>query len=472
MQMSIQKKIQHLHLRAGFGASYSVVKSGMSSGIESSADALFRSSEKYTLLRNEYADMLPPVAEMQEMSGDKRKELLMRSQKEIINLNAEWLRMMTYSESQLREKMTLFWHGHFACRTRVPLFCMGQNNTLRQHALGKFGDLLHAVSKDPAMLQFLNNQQNRKQSPNENFAREVMELFTLGRGNYSENDVKEAARAFTGWGFDREGNFRIRKRFHDDGRKVFLGASGNLTGEDILNLILEKKQTARFICTKIFRYFVSEKVDSEIVEGLSDKFFRTDYDIAILMKEIFTSSWFYDDRYIGTRIKSPAEYITGISRILNMRIQDSRRLAGLQRALGQVLFNPPNVGGWPGGRNWIDTSSLALRLRIPEQIFRESNIEFDYKLSEGDDSGDAGMKSGNRSRIRLRVSADASGIVKDFGGLRGKETVEKMAEYLLQPELSREKLEIVLKHCDESDGQDMAKSAAMRIMSLPEFQLC
>ncbi len=470
--MNKQKKIQHLHLRAGFGASYSVVKSGMSSGIESSVDALFRSSEKYTPLRNEYADMLPPVAEMQEMSGDRRKELLMRSQKEVMNLNAEWFRMMAYSEAQLREKMTLFWHGHFACRTRVPLFCMNQNNTLRQHALGKFGDLLHAVSKDPAMLQFLNNQQNRKQRPNENFAREVMELFTMGRGNYSENDVKEAARAFTGWGFDREGNFRIRDRFHDDGSKDFLGASGNLTGEDILNIILEKKQTAIFICAKIFRHFVSDNVDVEIVESLSDKFFRSDYDIAVLMKEIFTSSWFYDDKYIGARIKSPAEYITGISRILNLKFENNKGLAGLQRALGQLLFNPPNVGGWPGGRNWIDTSSLALRLRIPEQIFRASNIEFDYKANDGDDGDEAAMKSGNRNRMKLRVSADASRIVNDFGGFRGSEAVEKMAEYLLQPELSREKLDIVLRHCDESGGQDLAESASMRIMSLPEFQLC
>lgn len=301
--MNRQKKIQHLHFRAGFGASYSVVKSGMSSGIESSVDALFRSSGKFTPIKNEYADMLPPLAEMQELSGDRRRELLVRSQKEIMDLNAEWFRMLAYSEAQLREKMTLFWHGHFACRTRVPLFCMNQNNTLRHHALGKFGDLLHAVSKDPAMLQFLNNQQNRKQSPNENFAREVMELFTLGRGNYSENDVKEAARAFTGWGFDREGNFRLRNRFHDDGSKAFLGSSGNLTGEDVLNIILEKKQTARFISGKIFRFFVSDNIDREIVESLADKFFRSDYDIAALMKEIFTSSWFYDDKY-GFRLPS------------------------------------------------------------------------------------------------------------------------------------------------------------------------
>ena len=178
---------------------------------------------------------------------------------------------MINSEAQLREKMSLFWHGHFACRVMNIYFQQQLLDIIRENALGNFGDLLHEVSKSPAMLSFLNNQQNKKQHPNENFAREVMELFTMGRGNYTEEDVKEGARAFTGWGFNLQGEFVYRPFQHDNGKKTFLGKTGNFDGDDIIDILLEQKQTAKFISQKIYKYFVNDTPDIEKIEWLAEQ---------------------------------------------------------------------------------------------------------------------------------------------------------------------------------------------------------
>lgn len=192
------------------------------------------------------------MTEMQAMeklqkSPELRKKIRDDSRDNLRDLNLKWVDAMVNSQAQLREKMSLFWHGHFACRIQNGFYQQELLQIIRNHALGNFGDMLKAVSKSAAMLQFLNNQQNRKSHPNENFAREVMELFTLGRGNYTEDDVKEAARAFTGWGFNLKGEFVFRKFQHDTGSKTFLGRTGNFDGDDILNILLENKQTANYI---------------------------------------------------------------------------------------------------------------------------------------------------------------------------------------------------------------------------------
>jgi uncharacterized protein (DUF1800 family) len=189
------------------------------------------------------------------------KEAFKKNREDQLTLNAAWFSQLTDPSAVLREKMTFFWHDHFACRTRNAFLAQQQINTLRTHAFGKFGDLLMAISKDPGMLQFLNNQQNKKDSPNENFAREVMELFTLGRGNYTEEDIKNAARAFTGWAFNpNTGEFLFRQRQHDFESKTFRGKTGNFSGEDIVTMILEDKQTAVFITKKICQFFVGAEI--------------------------------------------------------------------------------------------------------------------------------------------------------------------------------------------------------------------
>jgi uncharacterized protein (DUF1800 family) len=281
---------------------------------------------------------------------------------------------MTTSDAQLREKMSLFWHGHFASKTVNILYDQELLNVIRENALGNFRDLLTNVSKSASMIQFLNNNQNKKSHPNENFARELMELFTIGRGNYTETDVKESARAFTGWGASLQGGFDFRPRQHDDGIKTFFGKTGNFSGEDILEILLAQKQTSVFITRKIYRFFVNEIADEEKINVLASQFFESRYDIRALMISIFTSAWFYDQKNIGSQIKSPVLWLVGMRRQLPMEIQNPLVQIVLERLLGQVLFSPPNVAGWPGGKHWIDSSSLMLRMRLPQIVFRSDVI--------------------------------------------------------------------------------------------------
>src|SRR6185295_1294303 len=309
-----------------------------------------------------------------ELTTDERKMIQQKNRDGIRNLNIYWMHEMVNSAAQLREKMAFFWHGHFACRNLNIFFQQGLMDVIRRNALGNFGTLLKEISKSAAMLNFLNNQQNRKDHPNENFAREVMELFTLGRGNYTEHDIKEAARAFTGWGSNLQGEFVFRKFQHDFGNKTVLGRTGDFDGEEVLDILLKEKQTARYISQKIYRFFVNEQVDNAKVEWMADRFYKTDYDISKLLEDIFTTDWFYEEKNVGAKIKSPVELLVGIQRMLPMTLENEEALLVLQRVLGQVLFYPPNVAGWPGGKSWIDSSSLMMRMRIPQLINDEDEM--------------------------------------------------------------------------------------------------
>src|SRR5437773_9921766 len=191
------------------------------------------------------------------------------------------------------------------------------------------------------MLNFLNNNQNRKDHPNENFAREVMELFTLGRGNYTEDDIKQAARAFTGWGANIKGEFIFRKFQHDDGSKTVLGKTENVDGDEVLEILLQQKQTAKYISQKIYKFFVNDNPDPEKVNWLANRFYENDYDISKLLEDIFTSDWFYDEKNIGCKIKSPIELIVGIQIMLPMKIENEEALLMTQRVLAQIICYPP-----------------------------------------------------------------------------------------------------------------------------------
>jgi uncharacterized protein (DUF1800 family) len=264
-------KIHQLLSRAAFGPSFKELAGYEQMTHGELAKELFRSSAKYTPLevtdRSE-AMITNPAA----LTPEQKREFRKKQREILLDLNIAWIEKMCTTDAVLREKMTLFWHDHFACSTKNPYFAQDLNNILRRNALGRFDEMLTAVSKSPAMLQYLNNQQNRAASPNENFAREVMELFTLGRGHYTENDIKNAARAFTGWGFNRTGEFVFRNRQHDYGRKEFMGNKGNFGGEDILNILLENKQTAIYLTEKIYRYFINEQIDPELHNSLADSF--------------------------------------------------------------------------------------------------------------------------------------------------------------------------------------------------------
>jgi uncharacterized protein (DUF1800 family) len=203
------------------------------------------------------------------------------------------------------------------------------------------------------MITFLNNQQNKKNHPNENFAREVMELFTLGRGNYTETDVKEAARAFTGWSLGPNGAFLFKPRLHDAGSKTVLGQTGNFNGDDVVDILLKMPKTANFICKKMYKFFVNENIDDARVAYLATRFFKNNYDIKKLLEDIFTSDWFYEQKNIGAKIKSPIELLAGIRRYIPMVMDNDEVQLLFQKVLGQILFYPPKCS-WLGWRQKLD----------------------------------------------------------------------------------------------------------------------
>ena len=412
-----------------------------------------------------------------------KRELAKQSRDQIKSLNLTWLDQMVSSPAQLREKVSLFWHGHFACRNLNIYNQQLLLQQIRSNALGSFGELLTAVSKSPAMLAFLNNQQNKKSHPNENFAREVMELFTMGRGNYSETDVKEAARAFTGWGFNLQGEFANRPFQHDNGVKIFLGKKGNFDGDDIIKILLEQKNTATFIARKMYRYFVNDQPDDANVQWLANRFYQSNYNISSLLKDVFTSSWFYDEKNIGSKIKSPIELLVGIRRMQPVEFENKEVQLLFQRALGQVLFYPPNVAGWPGGKNWIDSSALMLRLRLPQLLAGNDLFGISAKA---DDDQQMGMKeqfgkglqggqndiAGLGKRFKVSAKIDWPVFQQQFINTPRPQLYNLIETALLQAKMPAALHAIVEKAIDQSTRENYIQSLSLLLMSTPEYQLC
>ncbi|QES90352.1 DUF1800 domain-containing protein [Rhizosphaericola mali] len=389
---------------------------------------------------------------------------------ELKKLTLQWMQLMVDSQDQLREKIALFWHGHFACRMQNAYFQQNMLNDIRQNALGNFKDLLFAVSKSAAMLNFLNNQQNKKAHPNENFAREVMELFTLGRGNYTEMDIKEAARAFTGWEYDKDGNFRFNAKVHDNGAKAFRGKTGNFNGEDILNMLLADETTAYFITKKLYKYIVNPEIDNAQVQKLAKQFYANNYDISSLLTQIFTSQWFYSKKNRDAIIKSPVELLVGIQRNLPMTITTPNQLLTFNNALGQQPFYPPNVAGWPGGTNWIDASTLMLRLKIPQLIEQDRNIQINTKTDDDIQMGRAKKVPRKGNNIEANIDLSAYSFLNNIDS--EEKEFELVTLLLLGDKKSNFKLETIQRKIKKNSKDDYLKSMIVAIMSTPEYQLC
>lgn len=448
---------KHLLWRAGFGPGIEQIDELKNKNIKTILQEMFR-EERFSPITYQTPDLEPLEYNDPKENAEQKRKLLKLHQQQNNELNFRFLEKLARSNEQLREKMGFFWHGHFATRINNPKFNKQLLNTLREKSLGNFRDLLFEVSRSPSMLQFLNNQQNKKDHPNENFAREVMELFTMGRGNYTEKDIREAARAFTGWGYDKDGNFIERKKLHDTGTKTFLGKTGNFTGDDVLNIILEQKTTAEFITKKIYTFFVNEKPDLSIIKNLSQNFYQSGYDIKKLMNEIFSSSWFYDKKNIGNRIKSPTELFAGMMRILPMEIQNPENIMVYQKLLGQMLLYPPNVSGWPHGKSWIDSSTLMLRLQIPQIWSGLRPMEYAAKQ---DDDMDMGMKS----REALNKSFKNPNMIIDWSKVDQALHNKKAEDYLIVNPDSLD-MNIVKQFSDQS-----IKMNVINLMSTPEYQL-
>jgi len=369
---------RHLLNRTGFGATDAEIRHFAGMSREDAARTL--------LAQTRTTAVTPPPAFTAEAgplryprggenaSEMEKKQFQQEQVRDGLELRGWWLDEMLVTPSPLTERMTLFWHNHFVSsqqKVKLAVLMYRQNVTLRANALGRFGDMLHAIARDPAMVIYLDNAQNRKGTPNENFAREVMELFTLGEGNYSEQDIKEAARAFTGWSLDREtGQFMFRRFIHDYGAKTVLGKSGNLDGDDVLDILLAKAETAQFVTRKLWREFVSPDPDEAEVKRIAARFRDSRYDIKVALQALLTSESFYAAENRGVLVKSPVDLVVGTMRQFGMQPGQPVPFAVAAAGMGQNLFSPPNVKGWPGGEAWINASTLLARKQFLDRLFR------------------------------------------------------------------------------------------------------
>jgi uncharacterized protein (DUF1800 family) len=338
----------HLLRRAGFGGTASEIDAYGALGFEAAVDRLVS------------YEAVPNDALEERVVGLEAELDLTR----LASVQTIWLFRMLRTAHPLKEKMTLFWHDHFAtANTKVgrPALMYDQNKLLRANALGSFRTLLAAIARDPAMLRWLDGNANRKQAPNENFARELMELFTMGIGSYTEEDVREAARAFTGWFVDRNFEFAFNRNQHDFGEKTVLGQRGPWDGEDILDIILGQPATARHIAGKLFRFFVHDHPTAQAIEQLAAAFRDSGHSVREIVRRILLSAEFSSEDAFHAVVKSPVELLIGAMKQLDVD-EYTRGAAGSLRRMGMDLFNPPNVAGWEWGLGWMGTDTLLERM--------------------------------------------------------------------------------------------------------------
>ncbi|MEO8674203.1 MAG: DUF1800 domain-containing protein [Casimicrobiaceae bacterium] len=368
-----------------------------------------------------------------------RKAFQQQQVREGLELRAWWVQEMLATPSPLTERMTLFWHNHFVSaqqKVRIARLMYRQNVTLREYALGNFGAFLHAIAKDPAMIVYLDAVQNRKGAPNENFAREVMELFTLGEGHYTEQDVKEAARAFTGWSLEREtGTFVFRSRLHDDGTKVVLAKAGRFDGDAVLDILLARLETAEFLTTKLWREFVSPDPDPVEVARIARRFRESNYDIKVALKELLAGDAFYAPGNRGVLVKSPTELVVGTLRQLDLAPGTTLPFAVAAAGMGQNLMSPPNVKGWPGGETWINSTTLLARKQYLDRVTRAG--EPPPLAMIGASGGEANEKTRQQRFVRqmerglASLDFDSARWIAQFSGVAPAERARAAQQLLL-----------------------------------------
>jgi uncharacterized protein (DUF1800 family) len=416
-------------------------------------------------------------------AGEEERRELLRQERQaqrehIMELRGWWLQRMAKGPRPFQEKMVLFWHGHFATsveKVRDAYLMWRQNELFRRLATDNWLRLLVEVAKDPAMLLWLDQAQSRKQHPNENFAREVMELFTLGEGHYTEKDITEAARALTGWSYDRDTQKFVDRPFqHDDGIKTVLGKTGELDGLDVLEQIVAQPQAAMFITAKLWNFFAGQPPSNELTAALAQVFRRSGNNFKPLLHTMFRSEEFYGDTLIRAQVKSPVQWLVGTVRMLEAELPPPQVCWGLTRNLGQDLFAPPNVKGWDGGLTWITTNTLFSR-------YNEAAV-----LVQGDTAMMAGMNFGppkaNPNRMRQfqkRMRKDRSSSVNVTKIFTEQERTNKAAlisaleKRLLQSKLKEKQEKALREYLDSQGDLDEADilGAIRLVMSTPEYQL-
>jgi len=466
-------KAAHLLNRAGFGGTPEQITRLAAMRVETAVDEVLNYEQTsdaafpevdFSRLRELYAAVQRARREradqrtLRELANQINRENRLKFQE----LRANWIGRMIQTTRPLQEKTVLFWHGFLVSgfpETGASEHMAIQLDLFRRMATGNFKELILGISRDPAMLSYLDNNSNRKGRPNENYARELLELFTMGIGNYTEQDIKEAARAFTGWTF--AGNdFVFLRNQHDDGPKTFLGRTGNWDGTDVINIIFEQPATARFLPRRLWEFFAYLSPEEPLVEELVGVFRRSNWEVKPLLRTIFQSAAFYSERALRAQIKSPAQLVVGAVRLTGAGIPE----LGLARAMdlmGQALLYPPNVGGWPKGQGWVNTATMLVRYNF-------SNL-----LVSGTMPG-VGRQRPTAARVDHLVDA---GRVRTAG-----DVIDQLVDRFIQSPLdgrrrwgllrafgtNREDTPIVL---DGERGQEQLRSAVHLVMSTPEFQL-
>ncbi len=319
------------------------------------------------------AKLILPPKKFKELNAEERKAFTKKKRKQHLALKQWWITKTLTTPTPFRERMVLFWHNHFTSsikKVQQSALIYRQLQLFRTYAVGNFAQLLHKIVEDPAMLIYLDNRANRKKHPNENLARELLELFTLGEGHYSEQDIKEVARTLTGYSLDKNRNFRFKKRQHDKGQKILFGHRGNYNAHQMVDLILEQNATALFVVQKFWKAFVGDDHDQQELERIAAIFRNSGYELKPMLYALFTSPSFTAPSNRGTMIKSPAELIIGTLRTFNYTTFNPKIAMQYSRRLGQDLLDPPNVKGWPGGRDWINANTLLIRKEFLSRLTR------------------------------------------------------------------------------------------------------
>lgn len=499
-----RERAGHLLRRAGFGGSPADVERLFALGLNRAVDSLvYYSSIPQTHPAFRLPDA-PDVVEMQHkiesMPEDERREVRQQlrsvNQAQLEDLRAWWAQRMLLTPRPFEEKMTLFWHGHFttgAEEVKSTRMLAEQNALLRTRASGPYRDLLRAICRDRAMLRYLDSDTNRKEKPNENFARELFELFTLGAGHYTEQDIKEAARAFTGYSVGRDG-FQFRRGQHDFGEKTILGRAGKFDGDDVVEIILQQPDASRFLAAKLLTFFVADRPPKQLVEALASKLRATDFDVGASLAVLFRSERFYAAEFMFNRIKSPPELVIGAARALGITEADCHAMAFAMRSMGQELFQPPNVKGWDGGRAWITTATLFSRydycgmtlVGTPEGAFNRrakkleelGHIQADLRAAIGNDA--EALRAEPRVANVRQPPLDPRRLLAEKSDWTNSAVVDDLIERLVQVPVSPGQRVDLLERLGPADAKfdPTAAGAETRlrgllsdIMLLPEFQL-
>jgi len=404
-----------------------------------------------------------------------------------------WLERMHTTERPLEEKLTLFWHGHFATsaqKVRSSWHTHQLNDVFRRHAAGNFKQLTIDVGQSPSMLRYLDNNRSTKKHPNENWARELMELFTLGQGQYTEDDIKASARAFTGWTSDHE-KFEYRFDYHDDGTKTFMGKTGNLDGWDVIDTIFERPAAAEFIAAKLWKFFAYDDPGRAIVEGLAATLRENNYVLRPMLRQMFASKAFYSDKAVARQVKSPAQFVVQLAFDMRYESPPYGAMARACQGLGQDLFFPPNVKGWDGNLAWVNANAMLTRYNLPQGLLAAKAAKQSrpgVPMTKGPDGETMApaMQEGAMAPASAEAAADrwdAREFFLSLGFRTPNECVTKLSEHFLSVPLTADQRAVLLDALAPAAGPDalMDKKnvnpknlfAAMHLLlSTAEYQLC